>query len=227
MIARIGAVLALVFGVTAAVLPTVTVPAGGGWPPLQMAWRTTSRTGAMAAPVVVTVASELDYTDADNWTTEVVASDDTRPGATQAGEQTAVEGGTVRVRPCTGCAVDERKRTKEAIAPAVAPGQFARFADDATVTKERVAAPLGINLDAYRVEVPVEYPCAGILAECAPGAPGAPAGLVNGNVPATESWTFVVLDAATNTAVPVRHQVRIGDFAVEDTMVDSLEIPAS
>lgn len=227
MIARIGAVLALVFGVTAAALPTVTVSADAQWPPLEMSWRTTSRTGPMAAPLVVTVAQELRYWDEDHWTTEVVASDDTRPGATQAGEQTTVDGSTVSFRPCADCAVDERSRTKEAIAPAVAPGQYARFADDPSVAKVPVDAPLGLNLDAYRVEVPVEYGCAGVLAECAPGAPGAPAGLVNGRAPATESWTFVVLDADAGSAVPVRHQVRIGDFAVEDTMVDSLEIPSS
>jgi len=227
LIARVGAVVALLFGLTAAVMPTTTVPPDSQWPPLQMTWRTTSRTGSMAAPLVVTVAQSLQYTDADSWTSEVIASDDTRPGATAAGEQTVVDGDTVRVRPCADCVVDERTRTKEAIASGVAPGQYERFADDVQVTKESVASPLGLNLDAYRVEVPIQFPCVGIIAECAPGAAGAPAGLVNGHVPATETWTFVVLDSGTGAAVPVRHQIRVGDFAVEDTIVDSLEIPSS
>lgn len=227
MIARIGAVVALVFGLAAAVMPTVTVPPQEAWPPLEMSWRTTSRNGSLAAPSAVTVASSLEFTDDDNWTSEIIASDDTRPGAIQAGEQTVVEDGTVRFRPCDGCAVDERKRTNEAIAAQVGPGRYARIADDPSIAKTPVDTPLGLNLDAVHVEVPTQFPCGAVFAECAPGAPGAPSGLANGNVPAVESWTFVILDADRGSAVPVRRQVRIGDVAVEDTIVDSLQIPSS
>lgn len=227
VIARIGAVVALVFGLVAAVMPTVTVPPHSPWPPLEMAWRTTSRTGSMVEPTVVTVAQELSFTNEDDWSSKVVASDDQRAGAAQAGEETVVTGGTVTVRPCAGCAVDERERTNEAIAPAVAPGRYARFAEDPAIVKEPVDAPLGLNVDAVRVEVPTQFACVGILAECAPGAPGTPPGLAGGNVPAIETWTFVVLDADRASAVPVRHELRVGDFAVEDTVVDSLEIPSS
>lgn len=227
MIAKVGAVVALLFGIAAAVLPTVTVPSDAQWPPLEMTWRTTTRTGSTAAPLVITAASQMSFTDDDTWSTEVVASDDTRAGAIQVGERTEVDGQTVTFRPCEGCAQDERTRTNEAIPAAVSPAAYGRYADDPAVAKQAVDAPLGLNLDAVRVETAIQYPCAGVLAECAPGAPGAPAGLAGGNAPAVEYWTFVILDADRQSAVPVRHQVRIGDLAVEDTVVDSLEIPSS
>lgn len=219
--------MALLFGIVAAVMPVVVVPADAQWPPLEMTWRTTARTGAMADPLVITAASKLSYTDDDTWSTEVVATDDTRAGATQVGERTVVDGQKVTVRPCDGCAEDERTRTNEAIPGAISPTVYARYADDPSIPKEVVDSPLGLNLDAVRVETAIQYPCAGVLAECAPGAPGAPAGLAGGNAPALEFWTFVILDADRRSAVPVRHQVRIGDLAVEDTIVDSLEIASS
>lgn len=227
MIARVGAVVALLFGIAAALMPTVTVPSGAQWPPLELTWRTTTRSGQMQAPLVVTTASQLSYDDADHWSTEVLATDDVRTGATQVGERTQVEGETVTFRPCDGCSPDERTRTDEAIPAAVSPAAYGRLADDASVAKETTDAPLGLNLEAVRVEVPIQYPCAGLLAECAAGAPGAPAGFSGGSAPAVEYWTFVILDPDTGSAVPVRHQVRIGDLAVEDTIVDSLEIPSS